>query len=218
MRLRRTLRLSPEAGICHSPEVAARDAAVRADLVAHLGTRIEGSDEWPSQRRDELVGELRTTPGLHRLLRRTGEGKLRVDKAAVAAEVRYDDDSLSAADLALGYKQLSEVELGGRDLKGALRLRPVFHRREDRIRAQVQLCWLALLLVRTAENATGDTWRNLRHLCNEVQRMRLVTHEANGARVTSRTATTEAQRAIFATLEAREPAAYQDFTLPGPVA
>jgi transposase len=30
-------------------------------------------------------------------------------------------------------------------MKGALALRPVFHRREDRIRAHVQLCWLALL-------------------------------------------------------------------------
>jgi hypothetical protein len=26
----------------------------------------------------------------------------------------------------------------------------------------VLLCWLALLLARIAENATGDTWRNLR--------------------------------------------------------
>jgi len=209
--------------ICHNPEVASRDEAVRANLVAYLERKIEGTDEWSKQRRDELVGELRTTPGLYRLLRRTGEGKLRVDKAAVAAEARYDgkfvlrsdDDSLSAADLALGYKQLSQVERGWRDLKGALRLRPVFHHREDRIRAHMQLCWLALLLIRTAENATGETWRNLR---NELQRMHLVTYEANGARVAKRTATTEAQRGIFAKLEVREPAAFQDFTLPEPVA
>ena len=29
-------------------------------------------------------------------------------------------------------------------MKGALGLRPVFHYREDRIRAHIQLCWLAL--------------------------------------------------------------------------
>ena len=57
-------------------------------------------------------------------------------------------------------------------MKGALGLRPVFHHREDRIRAHVQLCWLALLLIRVVENATGDTWRNLRH---ELDRMHLVT-------------------------------------------
>ena len=42
-------------------------------------------------------------------------------------------------------------------MKGALGLRPVFHHREDRIRAHVQLCWLALLLLRVVENATTDT-------------------------------------------------------------
>jgi hypothetical protein len=34
------------------------------------------------------------------------------------------------------------------------------------------LCWLALLLLRVVENATGDTWRNIRH---ERDRMHLVT-------------------------------------------
>jgi hypothetical protein len=37
-------------------------------------------------------------------------------------------------------------------------LGPVYHRREDRIRANVVLCWLALLLARIAENAAGQTW------------------------------------------------------------
>jgi hypothetical protein len=209
--------------ICHNPEVAGRDKAVRANLVAHLTHRIEGTDAWTKQRRDELVGELRTTPGLYRLVRRTPEGKLRVDKAKVASEARYDgkfvlrsdDDSLSPTDLALGYKQLSQVERGWRDLKGALRLRPVFHHREDRIRAHVQLCWLALLLIRTIENATGGTWRNVRH---ELQRMHLVTYDADGARVARRTATTEGQREIFSALGVHEPAQFQDFVLPKPAA
>jgi len=33
----------------------------------------------------------------------------------------------------------------------------VFHRLEHRIRAHVLICWLALLLIRVAENATGQT-------------------------------------------------------------
>ena len=36
-------------------------------------------------------------------------------------------------------------------MKQVLDLRPVYHRREDRIRAHVLLCWLALLLIRVAE-------------------------------------------------------------------
>jgi hypothetical protein len=79
---------------------------------------------------------------------------------------------LTPEDLAAAYKQLLAVERGWRDMKGALGLRPVFHYREDRIRGHVQLCWLALLLIRVVENTTGDTWRNLRH---ELDRMHLVT-------------------------------------------
>jgi transposase len=40
-------------------------------------------------------------------------------------------------------------------MKSVLDLRPVYHRFEERIRAHVLLCWLALLLVRVAENTTG---------------------------------------------------------------
>jgi transposase len=47
-------------------------------------------------------------------------------------------------------------------MKTTLELRPVYHRKEDRIRAHIVLCWLALLLIRVAENRTQDTWRNLR--------------------------------------------------------
>ena len=67
---------------------------------------------------------------------------------------------MTAEDIALGYRQLLEVERGWRDMKQVIDLRPVYHRKEERIRAHVILCWLALLLARIAENATGDTWPN----------------------------------------------------------
>jgi len=95
---------------------------------------------------------------------------LRIDAAAVKREshldgkwlLRTSDTTLTPEDLAAAYKQLLQVERGWREMKGALGLRPVFHYREDRIRAHVQLCWLALLLLRVVENATDDTWRNVR--------------------------------------------------------
>ena len=42
-------------------------------------------------------------------------------------------------------------------MKQILDLRPVYHRLEERIRAHVVLCWLALLLIRIAETTTGQT-------------------------------------------------------------
>src|SRR6266487_2842725 len=207
--------------ICHNPEVAARDKIVRGNLLAYLQDKIAGTDDWPQQRRDELAGELRTTPALFRLLRRTKDGKLRISKGAVANEARFDgkfllrtsDDTLTPADLAAAYKQLYQVERGWRDLKGALRLRPVFHYREDRIRAHIQLCWLALLLIRTIEYQAQDTWRNIRH---ELDRMHLVTLQAGDGRVAQRSVTTPGQQHIFKALRLTEPARFHDFELAEP--
>jgi len=202
--------------LCFNPEAAERDRAVRANLLAYLSERIAGSDGWPQRRRDELVGELRATPALYRLLRRTKGGLLRIDRAAVAAEERLDgkwllrssEESLSAADLALAYKQLQQIERGWRDMKGALKLRPVFHYREDRIRSHIQLCWLALLLIRVVENDTDSSWRAVRE---ELDRMHLVTLATEHGRIAKRSLTTPGQRRILAALELPEPPVFADF-------
>ena len=205
--------------ICHNPEAADRDAAVRERLVTHLQGLIDGSDAWTPARRSELTGTLRDKPGLRRFLRRTKTGLLRIDHAAIAREAHLDgkwllrtsDQTLTPDDLAAAYKQLIAVERGWKDMKGALALRPVFHHREDRIRAHIQLCWLALLLIRVAENATSDTWRNLRH---ELDRMHLVTLATADGRVAQRSATTPGQQTILHALDLREPPKFLDFTLP----
>lgn len=205
--------------VCHNPDAADRDQAVRANLIAYLESQIEGSDDWPKSRRDELAGRLRTTPALWRLVRRLGDGRFRIDRAAIAAEAKLDgkwllrtsDDTLTPTDLAVAYKQLLAVERGWRDLKGSLGLRPVIHHREDRIRSHIQLCWLALLLIRVVENTTGDTWRNVRH---ELDRMHLVTMATAEGRVAQRSTTTPGQARILDALDIREPGRFLDFELP----
>jgi len=205
--------------ICHNPEAAERDAAVRERLVRYLDALIDGSDAWTPARRSELTGSLRDKPGLHRFLRRTKTGLLRIDHTTIAREAHLDgkwllrtsDQTLTPDDLAAAYKQLIAVERGWKDMKGALALRPVFHHREDRIRAHIQLCWLALLLIRVAENAASDTWRNLRH---ELDRMHLVTLAAADGQVARRSATTPGQQAILHALGLQEPPKFFDFTLP----
>ncbi len=209
--------------VCHNPEAATRDQAVRANLLAYLESQIDGSDNWTKSRRDELAGKLRTTPALWRLVRRLADGRFRIDSAAIAREAKLDgkwllrtsDDTLTPTDLALAYKQLLEVERGWRDMKSSLGLRPVFHHREDRIRSHIQLCWLALLLIRVVENGTGDTWRNVRH---ELDRMHLVTLETADGRVAQRTATTTGLAKILTSLGLAEPGRYLDFQLPIPSA
>jgi Transposase DDE domain len=203
--------------VCHNPDQADRDAQVRTNLVEHLTGLIEGSDAWTARRRDELVGSLKSKPGLRRYLRRTPAGLLRIDAAAIKAEAHLDgkwllrtsDATLTPEDLAAAYKQLLQVERGWRDMKGALALRPVFHHREDRIRGHIQLCWLALLLIRVVENTSGQTWRNLRH---ELDRLHLVTLTTGDGHVAQRSTLTADQKTILTALELPEPPRFFDFT------
>ncbi len=155
--------------ICHDPGGAERDAAIRARMLARLKEMTEGTDQLSVTKRAELRGVISAKPGLNRYLRVTPGGLLRIDARAVKAEenldgkylLRASDPKLPAADIAAGYKQLLEVERGWRAMKQVIDLRPVYHRLEQRIRAHVLLCWLALLLIRIAETAAGVTWNKI---------------------------------------------------------
>src|SRR5215211_7494818 len=126
--------------ICHNPEQAERDVAIRERLLAQLEEMIAGTDKLSQTKRAELRGVLSTKPGLARYLRVTPGGLLRINAKAIKAEagldgkylLRCSDPHLSAEDIALGYKQLLQVERGWRDLKQVIDLRPVYHRKEER--------------------------------------------------------------------------------------
>ncbi|WP_431955268.1 IS1634 family transposase, partial [Actinacidiphila sp. bgisy167] len=142
---------------------------------------------------------LRDHPSLGRWLKQhPTTGRLSIDRAKVAAESRLDgkyllatsDPDLSAEDVALGYKNLLEAERSFRTMKSTLYLRPVFHRLDDRIRAHVLLCWLALLLIRVAERRTSTTWRTIR---NELDRIHQVTLAGPAGRLQQTTRITDAQ-------------------------
>jgi len=191
--------------ICYNPEAAARDAAMRADLITKLDDTIAGSDKLSATKRAELRGRISTMPGLNRFLRVTPGGLLRVDKTKAKAEENLDgkyllrcaDPHLSAEDIALGYKQLLEVERGWRDMKSVLDLRPVYHRLEERIRAHVLLCWLALLLIRVAEHQTAQTWPVVRR---ELQRVHLGTFTGPAGTFRQRTDLPKTARDLLAKL------------------
>jgi hypothetical protein len=191
--------------ICHNPEAADRDAHMREQMVIQLTDLIDGSDALSEFKRGELRGKIAGKPGLNRYLRTTPAGKLRIDAAKVKAEenldgkylLRCSDPHLSAEDIALGYKQLLEVERGWRDMKQIIDLRPVYHRLEERIRAHVILCWLALLLIRIIETTTGSTWPTCRR---DLDRLHLGTFTGPAGLFRQVTALTKPQRDLLAKL------------------
>jgi hypothetical protein len=196
--------------ICYNPDQAERDAAIRARLTAQLEELIDGSDALTAAERGKIEGSLAGKPGLKRFLRVTPAGLLRTDKAKVKAEenldgkylLRCSDPHMTTEDIALGYKQLLEVERGWRDMKQVIDLRPVYHRREDRIRAHVILCWLALLLIRVAENAAGRPWNRIRA---ELQRQHAVTWTGPAGTFRQATDLTKPQRDLYTALSIEPP-------------
>ncbi len=204
--------------VCHNPAEAERDRARRQARLERIEaelTRLESQRKRAkskTEREAHLRGEctLRDHPTLSRYLRQAPSGRLSLDRAKIAAEERLDgkyllttsDPSLSAEDVALGYKQLIEAERSFRDLKGTLLLRPVFHRKDERIRAHVLICFLALVIVRVAETRTGETWRTIRA---ELGQIRQGHFQSSDGEFTQTSELTIGQRDLHAALAVPEP-------------
>jgi len=204
--------------VCHNPAEAERDRARRQQRLERIEAelaRLAEQHQRATRKADQeahLRGEcaLRDHPTLSRYLRQTTSGRLALDRAKIAAEERLDgkyllttsDPSLSAEDVALGYKQLMEAERSFRDLKGTLLLRPVFHRKDDRIRAHVLICFLALVLVRLAETRTGATWRTIRAELGQIRQGHFRSADGQFAQTSE---LTTSQRDLHADLGVPEP-------------
>jgi hypothetical protein len=105
------------------------------------------------------------------------------------------------------------LERGWRDMKQVIDLRPVYHRKEGRIRAHVILCWLALLLARVAENACGATWPEIRR---ELDRIAVGTFAGPAGIFRQRTEVSQAQQDILDRLGIAPPPKIYQLTPPQP--
>jgi len=163
--------------LCHNPDEEKRQRKHRERVIAELEAELASlrQDGHHSKRACQLIAR----PRYRRYLRQTKTGKLRINRAAIRQAEKMDgkfvvhsnDDTLSAEDMVLGYKQLMRVEQAWRSLKSSLKVRPVYHWTEHRIKAHIFISVLALLLVRVAERACADTWRNIH---DDVKRIKLV--------------------------------------------
>ena len=94
------------------------------------------------------------------------------------------------------------MERAFRTLKITLELRPVYHRKNGRIRAHVLICFLALVLVRICEWQTGLSWNRIRAI---MDRIHLVTFESKNGRILQRTELTPEQSNILKKLNIPHP-------------
>jgi hypothetical protein len=203
--------------LCHDPEAAERDAAVRARMLAHLEELISDTDTLSSgMRAEKLRGFTVARHGRHRYLEVTASGQFRIDLSAVGAEEKFDgkyllrasDTAMSAEEIALRYRQLLDVERNWRSMQQVIDPRPGYQHVAGASRAHPVLCWLALLLARVTENACHDSWSKLRE---ELDRIAVGTFTGPAGTFRLRTEITSAQLDILAKLAIDPPPRISQF-------
>ena len=188
--------------IVRNPDEARRDKAKRDDILAEVKRRLEALKELDGEPHEKAECELRSHETFGRFVTQTPKGRLTLNRDKITQEELLDgkylitssDDSLTAEDIVRGYKALWRIERAFRDLKHVLDIRPVHHRLSDRIRAHVLLCWLALLLVRVAENETKQTWRAIRA---ELSRLHVGIHQTDHGEIWQTARPTKDQEALY---------------------
>jgi len=196
--------------LVRNPQEAERDRKDRESILAQVAEELTRIGDLKGAPHTKACCALIAHPVLGRYVRTDRSGQPRLNKARIREEEKLDgkyllstsDDTLSPEDVALGYKQLYEVEDAFRTLKTTLCLRPIYHRLEDRIRSHVLISWLALLLIRVASVRTGLTWSELRRV---LQRMHVGEFGSKDGRVLQRTETTRQQAQLFRALQVPEP-------------
>jgi transposase len=66
--------------------------------------------------------------------------------------LKTDDEDVDATEAVGAYKDLDTVESGFRDLKDVIEMRPVYHKKDERIEAHIFVATLALFLKRSLEH------------------------------------------------------------------
>lgn len=128
--------------VCFNSDQAKKDRADRDAILTALEAQLHQGDK-------SLVGN----KGYRKYLKTAGQ-HFEIDDARVEAEARYDglwvlqtDLDRPAAEVALRYKELWQVEALFRSMKSVLDTRPIYHQSDAAITGHVFASFLALVLL-----------------------------------------------------------------------
>jgi len=166
--------------LCLNPEEAARQRQHRDQVLAEIAAELDllrpRQDDHP-----KAACALLASRRYGRYLGTDDLGRPRLDAAKVKAAEKFDgkfvvitnDDTLSAEDVALGYKGAWIIESCFRRMKQTgLEVRPMFHWTARRIAAHVKLCVLALQMQRAAEIRCAQSWARIAHTLASLKAVR----------------------------------------------
>jgi Transposase DDE domain len=168
--------------LCLNEEEAEKQRRHRAEILRILEAELANLNKDHPKAACRLLASKRFGP----YLGQDDHGRPYLDKDKVRRAEQLDgkfvlttnDDTLSVADIALGYKGMWVIESCFRKMKTTgLAVRPMFHWMPHRITAHVKLCVLALMIQRAAEVAAGLPWRQLAGI---LERLKAVRYTSEG--------------------------------------
>jgi hypothetical protein len=178
--------------LCLNPEEAERQRLHReqvlVELRAELGLLRQREADHP-----KAACTLLASRRYGRYLDTDYLGRPRLDAAKIKAAEKFDgkfvvitnDDTLSAEDVALGYKGAWIIESCFRRMKQTgLEVRPMFHWTPRRVEAHVKLCVLALQMQRAAEIRCALPWARIAH---QLAALKAIRYHTSGRIIVQRT-------------------------------
>jgi transposase len=148
--------------LCKNPHTMLRERETRDSLVEKVSSEFEKIAKIKKKRSKEkvcarigaLLGRYRIGKFYKWSVSDTGAVEWSLDSELIERERLFDGcyiirteigaDKMSAAEAVAGYKSLAGVEKAFRNLKTvSLEIRPIYHKKDDRIRAHVFICMLA---------------------------------------------------------------------------
>ena len=178
--------------LCLNPEEAERQRQHRDEVLAGLRAELALLAARDAEH-PKAACALLTSRRYGRYLSTDDAGRPHLDSGKIAHAARFDgkfvvitnDDTLSAEDVALGYKGGAIIEACFRRMKQTgLEVRPMFHWSPRRIEAHVRLCVLALQMQRAAELRCSLPWARIAH---SLAGLKAVRYQVEGRTIVQRT-------------------------------
>jgi transposase len=146
--------------LCKNPDMAIKEAATRVVLLKKTTDELDkiiASTRKTKYSKEMRAGKIINQYNMGKFITFVGQGedlKYKLDEAKIEQEASLDGcyiiytdvsaEDMNAVEVVENYKNLMKVEQAFRNLKTArLEVRPVYHKKDDRIRTHVFICMLA---------------------------------------------------------------------------
>ncbi|MGC8758001.1 MAG: IS1634 family transposase [Caldisericaceae bacterium] len=198
--------------ICEDLEQKDVDRETREEILQYIKTVLKETKNRIDSKKILSLYTHRTYGGY---LKKDGEThEIVIDEEHVKKEEKRDGKYIlltnnlteDAALIVSGYRSLYTIERTFKTMKNILKVRPIYHHIEERIKAHVFLCVLAYLIVHYIEMKAQMTFSYVK---NTIEKLHAVEYKTkDGVTICQRTQITNKQREIFNKLNIPDPPIY----------